>query len=366
MTRIAWLLLALSLPAWATINGVDSSRVVLPAPDGYRYAEYPDGDTPLPPSGLLYENVFDGNPTNTADDVRQETDATSYGNIGILANQTDTDYDPNSIMWDGLKCGTAAREWDGPDLFIEDESGNKVLRFDFDASANGYNLTCAATLKHRTQLILGLNVNNDTPIVSRETGGEGFRVVPDEDYWFGFKYKMSCTGDLPANYFMFAPASNQPAEPSIKMSSDCKKLILLQERYRDAAGATQQVSTTTEAFAKDTWHCVVIHWIKKPYSLGGAGGYVSGTVGGTRAGTWETWVNGALQDGAYNATNGYGFTGTDHKAEGRLNSRYRIGIYWGTENNSTTGSMYIDDVRIGEGASLFDSVNGDSCPAQIP
>ena len=28
MKRLAWLLLALSLPAWATINGVDSSRVV--------------------------------------------------------------------------------------------------------------------------------------------------------------------------------------------------------------------------------------------------------------------------------------------------------------------------------------------------
>ena len=61
MKRLAWLLLALSLPAQATINGVDSSRVVFPSFDGTRYASHPTGDyDPSPPERVVhYQATFE-------------------------------------------------------------------------------------------------------------------------------------------------------------------------------------------------------------------------------------------------------------------------------------------------------------------
>ena len=59
MKRIAWLLLALSLPAWATINGVDSSRIVFPSFDGTRYGMYVAGDFPETPPGYIWSQDFE-------------------------------------------------------------------------------------------------------------------------------------------------------------------------------------------------------------------------------------------------------------------------------------------------------------------
>lgn len=54
------LLLALSLPAWATINGVNSSRVVVPSSDGKRYGQYPAGDyVAVPPRAPYFIGAFE-------------------------------------------------------------------------------------------------------------------------------------------------------------------------------------------------------------------------------------------------------------------------------------------------------------------
>lgn len=358
MKRLAWLLLALSLPAWATINGVDSSRVVLPSFDGTRYGAYVAGDYPTGGDGVFYANAFDGNPTTTKD--------ADYGNIGILANQGDIEYDPDSIDWDGLNCGSGL-VYSGPDLFIVDESGNKVLRYAIDASASGYNLECSNTLRHRALLIYGNNLSNDKTGAAHTTGGSGFRIIPDTEYWFGWRYKMDCAGSLPQNFFMFAPASSNPAEPVIQVKGDCEKLVIIPERYRDENDDTfETVKNTTGAFTENQWHCVVVHWIKKPYSWGNANSYDPGTTGGTRAGTFEVWVDGALQPGAHNATNGYGYTGTDHEGAGRLNSRFRVGYYWGTTTNSTQASLYVDDLKMADGANRSASVNPEGCAEITP
>lgn len=67
MRRILWLLLALSLPAWATINAITSTRILLPSYDGTRYGQYPSGDyDPSPPVRVFryqgnFDTVFGGN-----------------------------------------------------------------------------------------------------------------------------------------------------------------------------------------------------------------------------------------------------------------------------------------------------------------
>jgi hypothetical protein len=92
MKRIAWLLLALSLPAWATINGVDSSRILIPCVYGQRDSEYPAGGACNPPAPSDYIQSFasfsasssayaaiDGNPNiaihDKAKTVAQDADA---------------------------------------------------------------------------------------------------------------------------------------------------------------------------------------------------------------------------------------------------------------------------------------------------
>ena len=58
MKRLAWLLLALSLPAQATINGVDSSRILIPCVYGQRDSEYPAGGACNPPAPSDYIQSF--------------------------------------------------------------------------------------------------------------------------------------------------------------------------------------------------------------------------------------------------------------------------------------------------------------------
>ena len=107
MKRIVWLLLTLSLPAWATINGVDSSRVVFPSFDGTRYASHPTGDyDPSPPERVVhyqatFETVFGGNTGGTAPNrgfVRSLTTAGAdacTGNAATLGGVA-TGYKPDS------------------------------------------------------------------------------------------------------------------------------------------------------------------------------------------------------------------------------------------------------------------------------
>ena len=102
MKRIVWLLLALSLPAWATINGVDSSRVVVPSADGKRYGSHPNGDyDPSPPERVVryqatFDTVFGGN-TNTLNGGFIQTVTTSGVNACTGNATTLLNYTPDSV-----------------------------------------------------------------------------------------------------------------------------------------------------------------------------------------------------------------------------------------------------------------------------
>lgn len=385
MKRIVWLLLTLSLPAWATINGVDSSRVVLPSFDGTRYGMYVAGDLPAGVTGQLYANTFDDNHENTADDDRDGIDGTYY-NIGLFGDQHDIDHDPPSASWTGVKCGSSARVWDGnlangtalPDYSIvadPADAENDVLRYYMDATAKGYNTECADTLRHRILLSWASHIDND-PL-----GGDGFRIVPDVEYWIGYRFRTHCTvdGSGSAAVLLQTPMSNSVGEPVIYLRKNCTNLDISPERYKTSTvwgggGTTEHRVNNAVSFTKDAWHCLVTRWIKKPYAVGGATSYNPAAVdGGTRAGIFEVYLDGVLQPGS--ATFQYpAYTGTDRGGRVKtvdgatvteFNALFRTGIYYTTEVGAAGSSMtvYQDDLTIAEGAGNAESGNPASCPA---
>lgn len=392
MRRILWLLLALSLPAWATINGVNTSHIIQLTSAGNRNSRCPDGSdctaAPEQPETLIYTNDFAGNPTNTADDAREGIDGTYY-NIGIFADQSDINHSPDSASWFGQDCsGTITRVWDGnlangtalPDFSIvddPDEAGNKVLRYYMDATAKGYNTECSATLRHRAKMVWASHINNDP------NGGEGYRIVPDIEHWAGWRFRLNCQGDIynsgngPSQFFLNESIANVTGEPAVYAKTTCTELVISPERYKTSTvwggGSTIETKKTTVGpFAEDQWHCLVARWIKKPYSVGSATAYIPGTVGGPRAGIFEIYIDGVLQRGS--STFQYpSWTGTDHSGRTKIvngatvkefNAVYRTGIYWATNLGAAGSSVtvYQDDVKLAEGADRAADVNPPGCP----
>ncbi len=296
MKRLAWLLLAISLPAWATINGVDSSRVVLPSFDGTRYGAYVAGDLPfeLPNDPeLLYINTFDGNPTNTTDHTvrvnskayalgdyvvpatpngyyyRATTAGTSassapsfnttvdsttsdgsvvwtnkgtqaYGNIGIFSDQSDIDLYPVSIRPNGDKetiNGITTVYRDGPDISIVDDPdnpGNLVAKFYMDASTNGANFEPSFNGKHRAVVRFGIadSMSNDLS-GAHTTGGNGIRAVPDHEYWVGYRYRNTIVGNLAnARYIFSELASTTTGDPILYIKKNGTSMDVSPERYK--------------------------------------------------------------------------------------------------------------------------------------
>lgn len=391
MKRIAWLLLALSLPAWAVINGTSTSHIIQLTSAGNRNARCPDGSDcavdPEQPETLIYTNDFDGNPTNTADNAREGIDGTYY-NIGIFADQSDIEHSPPSASWKGEDCGSG-RIWDGnlahgtalPDYSIVDDpdsAGNKVLRYYMDATANGYNKECSDTLRHRAKMVWAKHLTNDP------NGGNGWRILPDVEVWTGWRYRLNCQGDLYNNgagttaFFLNESIANVTGEPAVYSKTDCTHLDVSPERYKTTdvwgGGSTVETKRTTVGpFAENEWHCFVGRWIKKPYSVGSATAYIPGTVGGPRAGIFEIYIDGVLQRGS--STFQYpSWTGTDHAGRTKIvngqtvkefNANYRTGIYWTTQVGAAGSSVtvYQDDLKIAEGANREADVNPPGCPA---
>lgn len=331
-----------------TINPSQRIIQVKPSADGIRHFDFQDGDFPLVPASLLYENVLDGNPTNSIDPA--------YGNIGIFPDQSDIVLLPKSISPSGLDGN-----FDGPDMFVvadPDNPGNSVLKIIMDAGVDGENYEPGPNPRHRALLQLAAHLDNDLT-GSHTTGALQFRIVPDVEYWFGFKFRINITGgNIGNNWFLFTPIAETVGEPVVYVKGgDGSKLVISPERYKDENGNTQETSKTIVGdFAVDTWHTMVIRWIKKPYSVGTATSYIADTVGGTKAGVFEVWVDDVKLNGSRGEANP-AYTGTDR--EGRLeeNARPRIGIYWGDQDyEGVTANVFFDQIRIAEGANQYDNV----------
>ena len=360
MKRLAWLLLALSLPAWATINGLDSSRVVLPSFDGTRYGMYVAGDLPATPPEMLYTNSFDGNPTNTKDNGCGNT----HDNIGIFADQSDIDYDPSSIS----ECRA-----DGPDVFIvadPDDSENSVLKFVNNASSGETNTEDSGIEKHRVKIRFAMHLSNDVqdgdPSDDHMAGGDGFRLLPGTEYWVGFRYRYKVTGTLPTSQqIFFEPSTSNVGEPLMYLDKRADRLVTRNWRYKDTSGTVHEsAQESLTGLTPDTWVCYV-HRIKRaPYTWGSAYDdfYAAGAPGSNdpTEGKWTIyagqysagsaaatkWAAGSLDED--DATYG-GWIGTDREAQGTYNPTVRIGLYWGYNSNEASEAvLYLDDLKIAE------------------
>lgn len=373
------LALLLALPAQATINAISSQHIILRSFDGSRYSEFPAGDKPQNPGELIYFNGFDGNPTNSIDPA--------YGNIGLLANQSDILIEPPSI-----NPGGSSGHVDGPDFsIVTDPSGgtNKVLKAVMQGGSSGVNWEADSTIRHRVMVRWGYNLINDSDKTAlNQTGGNGLRAIPDVEYWMSFRYRMDCTGTMGNDFFLFDLMTNSVGESAVYGRRGCDGIDVAAESYK--TGTTWGAGTTPPAdrvantgITAGAWHCIVARLIRKPYSVGAATSYKPGVTdvlpadgGDGRAGIFEVWVDGVKKKGSAADTadtpNGiYGprYTGADRKGRTKLvgtevvyefNPSFRTGIYWSTEpsdNSGKTVTLYQDDVKIMQGENLYDSVN---------
>ena len=336
MKRIAWLLLALSLPAWATINGVDSSRVVFPSWDGTRYAQYLVGDLPNPTPD--YVNDFEAcTPGSTTFGIADE-----YPSPGVLFQA------PNSES--AQTCSVDPLD-----------AGNQSYHVRVDVGPDGYVEWPAHPAKHRYQHTIANNLTNDIS-GSHTTGQTRLRFVPDGEYWFGFRMHVDVESS-PAynrnswNWFVFGFISATVGGPEFYLTMNNTSSFNIHSelvRYKDESGVTQ--SPHKVKFSNITqreWHEVVVHLIAKPYSLGT---YIDGVTGQSNpGGVAQMWLDGDL---VYDYSDQY--VGTDRIARGEDNDYLKMGLYNGTQGD-TTGQGFInfryDDFRVYMGADGFAQVD---------
>ncbi len=168
MKRIAWLLLALSLPTWATINGVDSSRVVLPSFDGTRYGMYVAGDFPETPPGVIWTQDFEGIANGTVL-TKSNMDSTYKASEGLGYNAS---------CHSGISISnTVARH------------GSQALKIQNDTSEASDSGSCAAATKARVELTLGANQYKIT------NSGDGLGWPLGSDRWIGYSVYFPTSGN---------------------------------------------------------------------------------------------------------------------------------------------------------------------------
>ncbi len=174
MKRLAWLLLALSLPAWATINGVDSSRVVLLSFDGARYGMYVAGDYPETPPGVIWTQDFEALSTSQV----FTKNAAVYGSSSLLK-------DVEGLYWAG-NCNS------GISISTDQaRQGAKSLKFVNNFAVLG-DFDCPGTDRSRTEYKMAANAVKLTQCdVSGICNDWGFGT----ERWLGFSVYFPTAGN---------------------------------------------------------------------------------------------------------------------------------------------------------------------------
>ena len=171
MKRIAWLLLAISLPAWATINGVDSSRVVLPSFDGTRYGAYVAGDYPETPPGVIWTQDFEGIANGTVFS-KSNMDSTYEALEGLGYN---------SDCHSGISISDAVAR-----------AGSQALKIfnNVSEASDSQPPGCSTTIKARVELLLGANQYALTGSI-----GDGNGWPLGSERWLGYSVYFPTSGN---------------------------------------------------------------------------------------------------------------------------------------------------------------------------
>lgn len=365
MKRLAWLLLALSLPAWATINGVDSSRVVLPSFDGTRYGAYVAGDYPETPPGVIWTQDFEG---------------IANGTVFSKANM-DSTYEAleglgyNSICDAGITISnTVARHG---------SQSMKVFN-DISVRADGNVCTDSAT-KARVELILAANAYKLNHNI-----GDGLGFALPSERWFGYSVYFPTAGNSgwstsnkPFILQIFGSGSptSDPASTIVAMqlgangvpyittefSADPGDLTSAHDylfsgghvwdpgwskvtssaawaaiKENGAFGYHLLFTSSGSAFSRDKWYDVIVH-LKK------------GSTAAT--GQLEIWVRDVATDTLTKAVDVPAFPSSrDDFPKGFM----KTGFYIGVKPVSETYTMYVDSWRAYDEQGTFNAVD----PAQ--
>ena len=326
MKRIAWLLLAISLPAWATINGVDSSRILIPCTEGQRMGEYPAGGACNPPAVVDYlENwsqfiVGDGySKINTGTRITivspSKTDASTYSFVTSPSRD-----------------------------------GNKSLLI-----ANDGTVVDAGGAKHRAEVRYARNLADfDT-----------FNI--GEEYCIGYSLRLSSTGwpDYNNSTSVFVGQLVQ-TNPYVLLQyeddgdSDGAVRFGIQRKYGASSSdpSTQNFyfvngvegNTTkddgADQWVLDRWYDIVINVIPSPADA---------------SGTLKVYVIDTTDDSetlAVNLTNTQiGF------ADEVVEPFWKMGIYWGKDSRSTTYRIYYGPMRMKKGSGCKDDVTPSGTPS---
>lgn len=371
MKRLAWLLLALSLPAQATINGVDSSRVVFPSFDGTRYGQYVAGDFPETPPGYIWSQDFESLSTSQ---VFTEN-AVVYGTSNSLEASAGLGYIAD--CYSGITVSTA-----------QARAGTKSLKFYNDISVAGDQTACsAAATKARVETSLGANAykmakNKMVGAGGGTPNGEGFTFGTER--WFGYSMyfptagnggwssgnspiifqifgNAAPTGDCCSPILHFQLGAGGQLLVNTEFSAEAGDLTSAQDylytagkvRWPDNTAITlagwnalkssggagyhlKNLAGTSSLLTRDTWHDVVIHFKK---------GYTKAT------GLIEIWLDGTkIVDLPAFPTTQNDF----------VESFVKTGIYSGKKTASDQYTMYVDSWRAYDEQGTFNAVD----PAQ--
>ena len=368
MKRLAWLLLALSLPAWATINGVDSSRVVFPSFDGTRYGMYVAGDFPETPPGYIWSQDFESLSTSQ---VFTEN-AVVYGTSNSLEEVAGLRYIAD--CYSGITVSTA-----------QARSGSKSLKFYNDLNVPGDQSTCTASAsKARVETSLGANryelTRSETAGAAGGTpNGEG--LTYGDERWFGYSVYFPTAGNTgwgtsntPIIFQIFGKGSGADsaspilhfqlgkngifeveAEFSVEPGDLTSAQDYLQPYVRKPTGGSitpaewsaiktsggakyglKNFASPSAAYTRDAWNDVVVHWKK---------GYTKAT------GLIEIWLNGVqIVDIPAFPTTRNDFP----------ESFLKTGIYSGPKTGTEKYTMYVDSWRAYDENGTYEAVD----PAQ--
>ncbi len=313
MKRLAWLLLALSLPAWATINGVDSSRILIPCTEGQRMGEYPAGGACNPPAVVDYlENwsqfiVGDGySKINTGTRI-------------TIVSPSKTDSSTYSFVTSPSR------------------DGNKSLLI-----ANDGTVVDAGGVKHRAEVRYARNL----------TDFDTFNI--GEEYCIGYSLRLSSTGwpdyNNSTSVFVGQLARDNPyllfnyqddgdsdgyVRANVQRKYGASASSPLTQNFYYAKGVDGNTSSAVGAdgWKLDRWYDVVINIIHSPAD---ASGTLKIYVIDTSDATETVLAN---------------LTGTQIGFADDISEPFwKMGVYWGADTRSTTYRVHYGPMRMKKGS----------------
>ena len=323
MRRILWLLLALSLPAWATINAITSTRILTPCAEGQRDAAYPSGGACNPPAPAEYIETW------SQFGLSDTYSAINSGTNITVNNGSKTDSSTYTFT-NTVKRGDEAKS-----LLIANDG-----------------TTLSADGKHRAEVRYGRSMADiDTLNI-------------DEEYCIGYSVRLSSTG-WPADtkQVIVGQLANTNPYVIIQYKGDNNSDGYVRAEFQRKYGA-QANNPSTESFyylkgtdgnktdvsgtgqwKLDRWYDVIINIIPSPAD---ADGKLYVYIIDTSDSTETLAVN---------------LSGTQIGFADEIKEPYfKSGIYWGSDTRSTTYRVNFGPVRIKRGASCKADVTPSGTP----